>query len=378
MNFNLQRHCGETTTTQSYKPTAQETAMQQQALDYSKAVAPNALNLNSLASNLLGKSAAATTQPNYGALTFDANAQNAAAQAGVNNLANGVLPQPYIDNMTAAIRSGVENTVGSTINNLGNSGVLNSSTTNKAMGDISGKVADTMANNYNTNVNTLSGLYGQQSSNANNQIATTAAGQEASLATPLSLWNASLGLNTGGTTSALNAVSGKGTTTQTQSGGSMLGGILSGVASGYAGNSAGLFCFAAGSMVMTDSSAVPIEDVLIGDEVYIYSDNGQYVNSGLVYDALKPVEQDTVRLTSNHGIEVTTTESQPLLTTNGHYLLVKDLQAGDVLESAYGPAVVKAIEPAGKQLVYDLKVTGGNYIVAGLVAKGGTTEWHNG
>ena len=93
-------------------------------------------------------------------------------QSGQNltsQLTQGKLPTAYTDNMTNAIKTGVNNTVGSAINSLGNRGVLNSSVTNKAMNDIEKNVSDTMAQQYSNNIGQLAGL-------ANQQIGTATAG----------------------------------------------------------------------------------------------------------------------------------------------------------------------------------------------------------
>ena len=225
--MDLQLFKGSNSTTQTYTPTAQEVALQQQALDYSKAVSPNALELNELAFNAIGDNFG-TQSVDYGGLVDAANAQTAAAQQGMTNLTNGELPIAYTQNMQDAISSTLENTMGTKLKNLAQNGVLNSSVTETAMNDIEKNAADAVAQNYNTNINTLGNLYGNQINSANSQIATTAAGQEAALQTPKELWNMSLGLNSGGTSSALGAVSGKGTTTQTtsNSSGGLFGGVL--------------------------------------------------------------------------------------------------------------------------------------------------------
>lgn len=93
-------------------------------------------------------------------------------QSGQNltsQLTQGKLPTAYTDNMTNAIKTGVNNTVGSAVNSLGNRGVLNSSVTNKAMNDIEKNVSDTMAQQYSNNIGQLAGL-------ANQQIGTATAG----------------------------------------------------------------------------------------------------------------------------------------------------------------------------------------------------------
>ena len=157
-------------------------------------------------------------------------------QSGQNltgQLAQGKLPTEYTDNMTNAIKTGVNNTVGATLNSLGNRGVLNSSVTNKAVNDIEKNVSDTMAQQYNNNIGQLAGL-------ANQQIGTATAGYNP--------YNTLAGLVQGQENTFINspvgALRGSGTTTSKTNDGSSLGGnILNaglGLATGWVGKQMGL------------------------------------------------------------------------------------------------------------------------------------------
>ena len=264
------RHCrfkGGTsvTNTSTYTPTEYELQLQKAQADYAKAIAPNSLWLNDTARKILENSIG-SVQVDFNKLNDQAqqlisqNQRNMAnlapsntaaankANATLGQLQNGVLPSRYQTNMENAIRSGLQNTMGQTLNSLGNRGVLNSSVTTSAMNDISKNAADTVAQQYQNNIQTVGGLanrqmantmnansananiYGNLINSATQPITTAAAAQEAAQKPALNLWNASLGLN-GSTTSALAAAAGKGTTTSTshQSGG---GGLLSGLMGG--------------------------------------------------------------------------------------------------------------------------------------------------
>lgn len=150
------------------------------------------------------------------------------------NLMNGQLPTAYTENMTDAIKTGVNNTVGSYTNSLANRGVLNSSVTNKALNDVQSNVANTMAQQYTNNISTLGNLAGQQ-------IQTATAGYQ-----PYSTL-ASLGQGQHNTyiNSPVSALRGSGTTTSTQndgSGSSLLNAGL-GLATGWATKQMGLGFF---------------------------------------------------------------------------------------------------------------------------------------
>lgn len=228
MYFDFQMFKGNVSSTTTYQMSPEERALLAKQMGYLDEIYPNMIKLNTSAGDLLWNSFG-DVQADYTQLNKDAQEQIANAQQGVSGLIKGELPQEYKDNMAAAVQGGVQNTVGNMINGLGSRGVLNSSVTQKGMHDIEKNVSDTMAQQYNNSINTLSGLYGQQMSNATQPITTTAAAQEAAQAPALNLWQASLGLNSAGT-GTLSSIAGKyGTTTTNQSsGGGGLGSIIGG------------------------------------------------------------------------------------------------------------------------------------------------------
>lgn len=366
---------GSSTTVQSYQPTEYELRLQKQAAEYSEAIAPNALWLNNVAKGLLQDSLGAV-QVDYGSLLNNANSQLSAAQSGVSNLTQGILPSAYQQNMENSIRSGVENTMGSTLNSLGARGILNSSVTNTAMNDISKNASDTMAQQYSNNISTLNGLYGQQASLAGQGITTAAAAQEAAQQPALNLWNASLGLNSGGTLGALSAASGQGTTTSTVSGGNSgwLGSLFNGAVTLGA---AAIQCFVGETPVKTTDGEKTIKEIKVGDKVYAYDHVRDKDSVEEVIETMEPHENEVYMVVcqDNDGDlhDVITTLTQPLLQEDGTWKEVAVMRIGDVLRNA---GVVKSIIFNGTRKVYDLKLTGVNtYYAGGFVAKGATNEW---
>lgn len=365
------------TTVQSYQPTEQEIRLQKQAADYSEAVAPNALWLNNVARDLLQDSLG-TIQVDYNKLAQDATKQTIAAQQGVAGLTQGQLPAAYQQNMENSIKSGVQNTVGSTVADLAGRGVLSSSVANNALANINTAAANTMAEQYQNNIGTLNGLYGQQASLAGNNISLNAAAQEAAQQPALNLWNASLGLNSGGTLGALNAVSGQGTTTSTQStsGG---GGLFSGLFNGAVGAGISAWspsCFTDDAKIKTPDGDKYIRHIHKGDKVYCYNDNG-IDTAETVQDTLKPRYATTyaVVCADDKGKKkvVFTTLSQPLLTEDGEMVEVSVMRIGTKLKNV---GRVLGIAESGERKVYDLKLTGSNmYYANGFIAMGGTNEW---
>ena len=346
--------------------------MQEQAADYSEAVAPNALWLNTTAREMLEDSMG-TVKVDYNQLANEAMGQVTQAQQGVANLANGQLPAEYQANMEAAIKSGVENTVGSMVNSLGARGVLNSSVTDKAIQGINDSVSNTMAQNFTNNIGVLNGLYGQQAALAGQNITTAAGAQEAAANMPLQYWQSSLGLNSGGTLGALNAMGGQGTTTTTgtQSGGTgLFGGILTSAAGGLASN-AGIFCFTDDTKVkMADGEEKYIRHVKVGDKVLCYNESGDSVEE-VVY-VQPPVYQTTYAVVcvaddSKKNV-VYTTLAQPLLTEDGEYQEVQVMRIGTKLK---GAGKVTGIVESGERKVYDFQTTGNNkYYANGFIAQG--------
>lgn len=357
------------TTVQSYQPTAQEIRLQRQAADYSEAAAPNALKLNDIAAQLLYGSYG-TVQADYDKMNQTAQNQIAGAQQGIGNLANGQLPEEYQKNMEASIKSGVQNSVGSIVSDLGSRGVLSSSVTNKAMQGINDSAAAAMADQYGNNIGLLSGLYGQQINSAGAPISTSAGAQEAAQNPALNLWNASLGLNSGGTLGALQAMGGQGTTTATskQSGGS---GLFGGILGGLAGNP-GLFgsnCFVAETKIRTPEGEVEIRRIAPGDKVLeAGTDEPQEV-----VEVLKPRYAEVFTVVCGPKEYVSATLTQSLLTEAGEFVTLDRLRIGTRMK---GKGTVKSVIHSGERRVYDLKLAnGGNHYANGFIAKGATDEW---
>lgn len=370
---------GSSTTVQSYEPTEQEIRLQKAAADYSEAIAPNALWLNGVARGLLQDSLG-TIQVDYNQLLSNANQQTAAAQQGVANLTQGILPSAYQQNMENAIRSGVNNTMGSTLSGLGARGILNSSVTNTALNDISKNAADTMAQQYQSNIDKLNGLYGQQASLAGQNITTSAAAQEAAQQPALNLWNASLGLNSGGTLGALNAMKGTGITTSTTSqsgGGGVLGSLFNaglGMATGSYGS---LWCFAGETPIETDAGAKAIRDVSVGDKILTYDHVRDRQCVEEVVEVMEPQDSEVYMVVcqdeKGNVRDVITTLTQPLMKADGTWRDVAMLRIGDNLKNV---GKVKSVIFNGTRKVYDMKLTGKNtYYANGFVAKGATNEW---
>lgn len=235
--FNLQMFKGNVSSTTTYKMSDEEKALLKQQMAYLDEIYPNMVKLNERAGDLLWDSYA-DTQVDYNSLNNTAQNQISSAQNTLSGLVNGELPQAYTDNMTQAVQSGVQNSVGNLINTLGNKGIVNSSVTNQGLNDISQNVANTMANNYTNNIQTLGSLANDQITAAGQGITTASAAQDAAINVPKQMWQLSLGLDSANS-GTLSSIAGKlGTTTKTQSSsGSGLGSFLGSAANSWLGNS---------------------------------------------------------------------------------------------------------------------------------------------
>lgn len=365
---------GSSTTVQSYKPTAEEVRMQKQAADYADAVAPNALKLNDTAADLLFGSYG-TVQADYDAMNQAAQQQLADSANTVSGLMQGQLPAAYQQAMENSIASGVQNSLGSALNNLAGSGVLNSSVTSKALQGISDSAAGQMAQQYANNIATLSQLAGQQTSAAGQPISVSAAAQEAAQQPAINLWNASLGLNTGGTGTALSAVAGQGTTTAkgTTSGGSgLFGSALTSAAAGYGNALGGLWCFTADTNIKTPDGDKHIYLIRANDKVICPHEDGTETEETVI-ECMTPHYSDVYTVITDKQKAVSTTLSQPLMKEDGSFILVSDMSIGTQLRDV---GKIVGIVHSGERKVYDLKVTGeNNYYADGFIAKGGDKEW---
>lgn len=352
------------TTVQSYTPTAEEKRLMQQASAYAEAVAPNALALNNEAAKLLFGSYG-TVQADYDKMNTAAQAQIAAAQKGIANLAQGTLPTAYTDNIQNAVNRGVENSLGTALQSLADRGVLNSSVTNTALQGISDATANAMADAYNANIGTLANLYNAQIGAAGQGMTTSGAAQELAQAPALALWQASLGLN-GANASALSAVGGQGDRTTTTPSSGLLGGVLTGAASG-------LFCFTGDTLIATPTGDRAIRHIKGGDIVLAVEKDGT-LTPAEVLATMPPHDSETYTvLAGDHHVH--TTLSQPLRLADGTTKLAKDLTIGDTLARV---GSVTGIIHSGKRKVYDLTVAGTNhYLANGFVAQGGDGKWES-
>lgn len=215
-------------TTMSYTPSAQESRIW-------SLLAGNADKAQTGISSLLDQYNAGVQSDQFRDILPSASGLISRGQNLIGQSANGEINPLLQQNMADSIRTGVNSTIGSAINNLGTRGVINSSVTNKGLNDISSNVADTMAKSY------LSAL-GTQAQLGNNLIGTANAGY-----IPYQTLGQMAGNMEGSfLNNAASAMGGKGTSSQTQPSASLGDMLLStalGLGTAWAGGQMGIPAF---------------------------------------------------------------------------------------------------------------------------------------
>ncbi len=306
------------------------------------------------------------TQVDYNALNNQANQRINNAISGYESLANGELPTSYTDNINAAVKSSVNDSMGNLLQDYGSKGILNSSVTSQGIQGINQAATNTAAQMYNQNIEQLGNIYSNLLNSAGSNISTSAAAQEAAQQPALNLWNASIGLN-GTNLGAISAMGNKGTTTTTQSTSSSgnLWGSLLGAGANFASN---YWCFAGDTKIKTPDGDKMIKHIDVGD-IIITPDGEKEVT-----DVMKPRYSCVYALVTDDPLNkvIYLTDSQPLMKEDGTWATVKELRVGDKLKEK-GRAV--SLIQSGDRMVYDFKVEGDKYYANGFIAKAATTEW---
>lgn len=224
--FDLQLFGGGTSV-QQRELSPEEKQLIAQNAEYMKSVQPAVNQLVSQGTAALNN----VVTPDYSTLYKDASGNVANTTGLVASLANGQLPQSYIDNKTNYYNQLYNNSFGSILNNSAGKGVINSSVLNKSI-DSQQKNLDAQASNdFTKDISTQSGLLTQKAGTDAAQL------NLANLANASSFGNASqyLGLASGQANTGNQALSSignvyNGATTVTQDPG-FLGGLMSGVGS---------------------------------------------------------------------------------------------------------------------------------------------------
>jgi hypothetical protein len=143
---------GSTTVNQPLPPTPQELRLQEVQAQFAEQTAPNAQRLQNTGANMLFN--------NPGIVPVDYTQMGNAAVSGAQNLSQqsqalgrGELNPQFLQNQMAYINDGMQGTIGNALSGLNSRGILNSSVTSGAMGDIGRGITAQIAGQYGNNLN---------------------------------------------------------------------------------------------------------------------------------------------------------------------------------------------------------------------------------
>jgi hypothetical protein len=336
------------------KQSADEATLQKGLMGYAGNGLTNAGNLQNQGMDALN----GTADVNWGSMLNNYNNTMSGVSSGYNNLSSGVLPTQYADARRQALNADLEGTMGNMINSMESRGILNSSVTGSALNNIERNASDTLARNYSNDLGTYSNLLGQQANNAGNVLGNTAQAQQNSYFEPSQLFGYASNMAAPGQNMYNTMYSGR--MGQAQSGGDGGKG-----AAAQIGSALIMACFVAGTKIATPDGVKNIEDIKVGDKVCSF-DNIETVT--FVQDPIMSPD-DYLTIKGERGTQVTTTSTQPFITTEGEALA--SALIGEIVITKTGEELIASIEPAEKELVYDLSTTGENiYFANGFAVKG--------
>lgn len=351
------------------KATPEQNQLMQNQMDWFSNLSPS---INSLA-NIGNSSLANIPQFNYGQMYNNNMGQQQNIQAGFDGLAQGRLPDGWSDEQAKAIERSMGNAMGSTMAKWADKGLVNSSLSQKAFGDVSGWAASELQKNYLNNLsaagsalgNSMNALwspmqYAQQAEQAAWATPNNAFGLAGQLNQPMSdLLSMLLQQQTSLSSPAQTMV------TQKSSPWGAIGGIA-----GQLG-AAAITCFPAGTLIDTPQGEVPIEE--IREKEVVSGENLQDEVVVKTYEAIKP---ELLVIVTDKGV-LRTTDGQRLMLAGNQLRKSEDIQTGDQLMHRSGYAKVSAVEKEMEEVtVYELDTTGKNLFWAdGFLVEGMVESW---
>ena len=232
INIQLFGGKGSTTVNKVDPPTAEERRLQAVQANFAEQTAPNAIALQNAGANMLWN--------NPGIVPVDYTQMGNTAVAGAQDLqrqaqalGNGELNPQFLENQMAYINDGMQGTIGNALSGLNGRGILNSSVTSGAMGDIGRGITAQLAGQYGNNLNTQSQLIEQQRGLLSQPMELLNSAQNASIDIPNKLLAMSRGemANTSNLwqNMAQQRIASRPETVVQPSNGGLMGGLLQGV-----------------------------------------------------------------------------------------------------------------------------------------------------
>ena len=288
------------------------------------------------------------------------------------DLYEGKLDSNYQKNMENSLQQGYENTLGSSLNTLGNRGVLNSKVTSSAVNTQQKNLNSAMANAYNTNINTAASLLKGQESNAQQKLTDASTNLTNSLILPTTYYTvgSTLGSNAQKDWTTMyngryNLATPATTTTSGDGFGSILGGLISAGATVAA-------CFIADTLIRVPNDIKHICDIKVGDTVLSVDENLDIVERTVLAISSPKFSSDSYYYMECNGRNIVTTASQPFVCVD-KICTVDELCEGDILVCFNGKFKIDFIASIkDKELVYDITVDGNNtYFANNCLVVGG-------
>lgn len=134
------------------------------------------------------------------------------------------------------------------------------------------------------------------------------------------------------------------------------------------GGGTGENCFAAGTLVDTPAGPRPIEQILVGERVHVYTSSGSLEETQIVR-LIRDTRSDLVRVSLSDGVAFAVAPNHPVLVLGTGWVLAVELRPGMALDGPI-PKTVKTVELyPGKHPVYNFEVAHPEhtYLVHGVV-----------
>lgn len=348
------------------KATPEQNQLMQNQMDWFNNLSPTINSLTNLGTNSLSQ----VPQFDYGQMYNDNMGKHQSFQSGYDGLAQGKLPDGWADEQAKSIERSMGNALGSTMAKWADKGLVNSSLSQKAFGDVSGWAANELQKNYLNNLSAAGAAlnnsqqslwspmqYAQQAQEAAWVNPTNSLGLAGQMNQPISnLLQALLGQQT--------SLSSPAQTMVTQKPGVL--GAIGGIA-GQLG-AAAIACFPVGTLIDTPQGEVPIEEIREKEVV-----SGENIQDEVVVKTYEAVKPELLVIITDKGV-LRTTEGQRLMLAGDQLRKSEEIQAGDQLMHRSGYAKVSDVEKEiGEVTVYELDTTGKNlfwadgFLVEGMV-----------
>ncbi|WP_302801921.1 Hint domain-containing protein [Mitsuokella multacida] len=294
--------------------------------------------------------------PSWTQLAGNYNGTMGRVSSGYNDLLAGNLPSQFAEARRKALNDDLQATVGSSVNNLAQRGVINSSVMSKALDDISEDAASQLAKSYTSDLGTYSGLLGSTASNANQILAGNQLAQQASETPTNSLFDYAAALaNPAGNmyNTMYSGRMGTGSTSTTTSNGSN--GIWSTI--GTLGT-AYILCFTGETLVTTPVGYKKIRDIQPGDMVLSLDEDNE-VTPKRVASVTGGHLRDIVEVYFGDGTVWHTTARQRYY-DGKHFASIDSAHHPRAVVFQGNPVEVLGVEmdTGRKELVYDLTLEG--------------------